>query len=101
MSNQEPKKIEIALPEELARGTYSNLAIVAHSTSEVILDFISVMPNTPKHKVCSRIVMTPENAKRLLLALQKNIAEYENAFGRIDLNKGNTYIPPMFGGAEA
>lgn len=101
MPNQETKKIEIELPEDIARGNYSNLAIVAHSTSEIILDFISVMPNTPKHKVCSRIVMTPENAKRLLLALQKNISDYEKNFGEIDLNKGNTFIPPMFGGAEA
>src|SRR5690554_4569908 len=88
MSNQpnQPKKnqqLNIELPAEVADGTYSNLVMIAHSPEEFILDFIRVMPGVPKARVKSRIVVTPQHAKRLLAALGENIARYEASFGPI------------------
>ena len=76
-------KLEVNLPAELMEGVYSNLAVITHSSAEFILDFIRVMPGTPKAPVKSRIVMAPEHAKRLFLALQNNIQKYEQVFGEI------------------
>lgn len=100
-------QLQIELKEEVAQGTYANLAIITHSTSEFIVDFIRVMPGLPKAGVQSRIVLTPEHAKRLMYALQENVAKYERNFGFIrmpeDMNGGNgspdgkTFIPPMSG----
>lgn len=100
-------QLQIELKEEVAQGTYANLAIITHSTSEFIVDFIRVMPGLPKAGVQSRIVLTPEHAKRLMYALQENVAKYERNFGLIrmpeDMNRGNgssdgkTFIPPMSG----
>ena len=88
MENQENNngQLQIELKEEVAQGTYANLAIITHSSSEFILDFIRVMPGMPKAGVQSRIVLAPEHAKRLLRALEENIGKYERAFGLIRNN---------------
>lgn len=80
-------QLNIDLPEEIAEGTYSNLAIISHSNSEFVVDFIRMMPNVPKAKVKSRIVLTPTHAKRLLLALNDNVKKYEAQFGKIQDTK--------------
>ena len=79
-------KLEFELTPEVAQGQYANLAIIAHSSSEFILDFAAMLPGMSKAKVKSRVVLTPEHAKRLMLSLQENIARYENNFGTITLN---------------
>ena len=76
--------VNIELPEEIAEGTYSNLAIITHSNSEFIVDFVSLMPGVPKGKVKSRIILTPQHAKRLLLALEDNIKRFESFHGKIN-----------------
>lgn len=76
-------QLQIELNEETAQGTYANLAIITHSSSEFILDFIRVMPGMPKAGVQSRIVLAPEHAKRLLRALEDNLGKYERSFGAI------------------
>ena len=87
-------QLNIELNEEVAEGIYSNLAIITHSHSEFVVDFIRVMPNVPKAKVQSRIIMTPQHAKRLMNALRENISKFEQAFGTIkDLEMPP--IPPM------
>ena len=72
-----PNQISIELKEDIAQGIYSNLAIITHSPSEFIVDFVRIMPGIPKAEVKSRIILTPEHAKRLLHALKDNIAKYE------------------------
>ena len=100
-------KLKIELKEDVARGTYSNLAIISHSPSEFIMDFACVMPGLPKAGVQARIVMTPENAKRLMLSLRDNVVKYEQVFGPIRMPEdkfkrsqqkdgdGRTFIPPL------
>ena len=78
-------QLKIELSPEVAEGTYANLAIITHSSAEVVLDFIRVLPGVPKANVKSRIVLAPEHAKRLLFALQDNVAKYEQSFGPINL----------------
>ena len=91
--------IEIA--DDIAEGVYSNLAIIAHSTSEFVIDFARLMPNTPKAKVKSRIILNAEHAKRLLLALQENIPKFEKQNGKIILSEQkNPPIPMNFGGMK-
>lgn len=97
--NQE-NKLNIELSEEIAEGIYSNLAIISHSNSEFVIDFVKVMPGMPKAKVKSRILMTPEHAKRLLLALDDNIQKFEAKAGKIK-DPGPTNIPMNFGGPTA
>lgn len=86
-------QLQIELKEEIAEGTYANLAIIAHSTSEFVFDFVRMMPGVAKAKVKSRIVMTPEHAKRLALALQDNLMKYESQFGEIRLPERGGYVP--------
>jgi hypothetical protein len=93
-------EINIELSEEVAEGTYSNLAIITHSNAEFIIDFIRVMPQMPKAKVKSRVLLTPQHAKRLLLALKDNLAKYETQFGTIKDTEGPS-IPMNFGGPTA
>ncbi|MBQ9137503.1 MAG: DUF3467 domain-containing protein [Alistipes sp.] len=81
-------KIEFEIDPQTAQGHYSNFVIIAHSPSEVILDFASALPGMPKAKVGSRIILTPEHAKRLLLSLQENLHNYESKFGAIKLPQG-------------
>ncbi len=100
MDKQQENQLKIELPAEVAEGIYSNLAIISHSSSEFVLDFIRIMPGTPKANVKSRVILTPEHAKRLLSALQDNIAKYEQQFGKIKTPE-NPMMPPMpmgFGG---
>lgn len=77
--------INLQLEDAVAQGDYSNLVIIAHSASEFILDFAAVMPGVERARVKSRIILTPEHAKRLLLSLQENIQRYESDYGRIAL----------------
>lgn len=86
-------QVNIELSEDIALGVYSNLAVITHSQTEIVTDFIQLMPGMPKGKVRSRIIMTPENAKRFLKALQENIGNYESTFGTIDDSNGQ--LPPM------
>ena len=100
----EEQKLQINLSPEVAEGTYANLAIIAHSSSEFVLDFVCTMPGVKQANVKSRIILTPEHAKRLLFALQDNVGKYEQQFGKIELNgrpaPGSTF-PMSFGGGEA
>mgnify|MGYP000577901262 CR=1 FL=1 len=77
--NQKDGQINIELDEQVADGTYSNLAIINHSVSEFIVDFINIMPGIPKAKVKSRIILTPQHAKRLTKALADNVKRFEKA----------------------
>ena len=86
-------QLQIELKEDIAEGTYANLAIIAHSTSEFVFDSVRMMPGVNKAKVKSRIVMTPEHAKRLALALQDNLMKYEAQFGEIRLPERAGYGP--------
>ncbi len=86
-------QFQIELKEDVAEGVYSNLAIIAHSTSEFVLDFVRMMPGVAKAQVKSRIIMTPEHAKRLTMALQDNIMRYEKQFGEIRLPERGGYMP--------
>ncbi|MGL4410970.1 MAG: DUF3467 domain-containing protein [Bacteroidales bacterium] len=91
-------KIEIEITEDIAEGIYANLAVITHSSSEFVADFIRIMPGTPKSKVKSRIILTPENAKRLLLALEDNISGYERNFGKIKIAEEIAApMPPIIG----
>lgn len=92
-NKENQNKINIELPEEVAEGVYSNLALLTHSPTEFVCDFVQVMPGMPKAKVRSRVIMTPENAKRLLNALQDNIRKYEESIGNI--NSGGSDLPPI------
>ncbi|MCK9617882.1 MAG: DUF3467 domain-containing protein [Lentimicrobiaceae bacterium] len=81
--NKQENQINIELNEETAEGIYSNLAIITHSNTEFIVDFIKMMPGIPKAKVKSRIILTPQHAKRLLRALKDNISKFEQMHGTI------------------
>ena len=80
---KEDGQLSIELSEKTAQGIYSNLAVINHSATEFVVDFVSVMPGMPKGKVRSRIILTPEHAKRLLIALDENIHKFENVYGNI------------------
>ncbi len=96
------QQLNIELSEEIAEGIYSNLAIITHSNSEFVLDFIKVLPGVPKAKVKSRILLTPQHAKRLVKALQDNIRKYEQVHGDIEEGGGGLPDLPMnFGGPTA
>lgn len=105
MAEEKSKKnqINIELKEDVAQGIYSNLAIITHSSAEFVIDFVRVMPGVPKADVKSRIVLTPEHAKRLMLALQDNISKYEDSHGEIKKveGSGGQNIPMNFGGPVA
>ena len=94
---KEENQLNIELSEEIAEGTYSNLAIITHSSAEIVIDFIRVMPGVPKAKVKSRILMTPQHAKRLLRALADNINKFESLHGTITENEGFGGLPMNFG----
>lgn len=87
--------MNIELPEEVAEGIYSNLAIISHSHSEFVLDYIRMMPNLPKAKVKARIILTPQHAKRLLRALADNVKKFEAQFGKIEDVAEPGGFPPM------
>lgn len=101
ITNQEEndQQINIELSEEIAEGVYANLAMIAHSNSEFVIDFIRLMPGVPKAKVKARVILTPEHARRLLNALEDNISKYEDNFG--DIRESSDNLPPFpmnFGG---
>lgn len=95
---QKQGQINIELNEEVAQGEYSNLAVITHSNAEFIVDFISMMPGTPKARVKSRIILTPQHAKRLLKALNENVRKFESQHGEIsDVEPGAAPFPMNFG----
>lgn len=101
MENQETEnQLNIELSEEIAEGIYSNLAIITHSPTEFVIDFIRVMPGVPKAKVKSRIVLTPQHAKRLMKALADNVQRFEQMHGKIKDSEMNA-LPLNFGGPTA
>jgi len=102
-NQQEPNQLSIELSEEVADGEYSNLAIISHSNSEFIMDFVKIMPGVPKARVKSRVVMTPQNTKRLVNALNENIRKFEQINGPIKEanDPGSNGFPINFGGTKA
>ena len=99
MSQETPQdgQMNIEIKEEVADGIYSNLAIVNHSPSEFVVDFVQMMPGMPKGRVRSRIILSPQHMKRLVRALQENIQRYEEAYGTLDEGPPPTMAMP-FGG---
>lgn len=94
-------EFDIELTEQIAQGTYSNLAIISHSTSEFVLDFVRIMPGMSKAQVKSRIILTPEHAKRLALSLQENINRYETMVGKIEMHAPESPNLTGFSGMES
>lgn len=102
MSEEKKKEgLNIELTEQVAEGIYSNIAVINHSHSEFVVDFIQMMPGVPKAKVKSRIILTPQHAKRLMNALRDNIAKFENQHGEIKDVDPFGGIPMNFGGPTA
>jgi hypothetical protein len=98
--NEQPNQLNIEISEEVAEGIYANLAIITHSHAEFVIDFVNVMPGTPKSKVKARIILTPQHAKRFMKALNENVSRFETANGKIqDLE--DVQIPMNFGGPSA
>jgi len=95
--NNQGTQINIELAEEIAEGVYVNLAMIAHSSSEFVIDFIRMMPGVPKARVKSRVILTPEHAKRLMLALKDNLEKYEDTFGEVKFGQ-EVHLPMNFGG---
>jgi hypothetical protein len=93
-------QLNIEISEEVAEGEYANLAIITHSHAEFVIDFVNVMPGTPKSKVKSRIIFTPQHAKRFMKALNENIGRFENANGKIQ-ELEEVQLPLNFGGPTA
>lgn len=97
---QNPNQLNIEITEEVAEGEYANLVIITHSHAEFVVDFVNVMPGTPKSKVKSRIILTPQHAKRFMKALTENVQRFEAANGAIrDLEE--IQVPMNFGGPTA
>ena len=97
---QQPNQLNIEISEEFAEGSYANLAIITHSHAEFVIDFVNVMPGTPKSKVKSRIIFTPQHAKRFMKAMTENISRFESVNGSIqDLEE--IQLPFNFGGPTA
>ncbi|RNC65372.1 DUF3467 domain-containing protein [Proteiniphilum sp. X52] len=94
-------EIQIELSDEIAQGIYSNLAIISHSSSEFVVDFVRIVPGVPKAKVKSRIILTPEHAKRLLMALKDNIDKFEQQNGAIRMQNDPGFLPPIGGIGQA
>ncbi|OFX20438.1 MAG: hypothetical protein A2041_04960 [Bacteroidetes bacterium GWA2_31_9b] len=100
--DKRPKgQINIDLKEDIAQGIYSNLAIITHSSAEFVLDFVRVMPGVPKAEVKSRIILTPEHAKRFMSALKDNISKFESMHGPIKKTDDGPIMPMNFGGPTA
>ena len=96
----QPTQLNIEISEEVSEGNYANLAIITHSHAEFVIDFVNVMPGTPKSKVKSRIILTPQHAKRFMKAITENVGKYEAVNGPIkDLEE--VQIPFNFGGPTA
>ena len=94
MANQKENQLQLDLSPEIARGVYSNFAIISHSHAEFVMDLSASLPGLDKAQVVSRVILAPEHAKRLMLALQDNVMRYEKEYGQISLdNKANTGAP--------
>lgn len=92
-------QLNIELSEEMAEGVYANLAMIAHSQSEFVIDFIRIMPGVPKAKVKARVILTPDHAQRLLAALRDNIGKYEASFGTLrELSDDDFGFPMNYNG---
>ncbi len=100
-SKKTPNQLNIELPEEVSEGIYANLAIISHSHSEFVVDFILLMPNVPKAKVKSRIILTPQHAKRLRKALMDNVNKFEAQNGKIDEPEQPPFPPMNFNTPKA
>jgi Protein of unknown function (DUF3467) len=102
MSNQpeQPSQLNIEISEEISEGVYANLAIITHSHAEFVIDFVNVMPGTPKSKVKSRIILTPFHAKRFMKAIIENVKKFEAANGTIQ-DMEQVELPFTFGGPAA
>ena len=99
-NKQQPAQLNIEISEEVAEGNYSNLAIITHSHAEFVIDFVNVMPGTPKSKVKSRVILTPQHAKRFMKALTEYVNRFEQLNGKIqDLE--DVQLPLNFGGPTA
>ena len=99
--NNNQQQLNIELNEEIAQGVYSNLAVITHSPAEFVVDFIRVMPGVPKARVQSRIILTPQHAKRLMKAMVENINKFEAQHGKIQEMQGHEPQFPMgFGGPQ-
>ena len=94
-------QINIELTDDMAQGIYSNLAMITHSNAEFVVDFIQVMPGVPKAKVKSRVLLTPQHAKRFLKALNDNVKKFESLHGNIKELEEAKGIPINFGGPTA
>ena len=97
MDNSKSKEIQIELSENVAQGTYANLAVISHSMSEFILDFIRVVPGMPKAQVKSQVILTPDNAQRLLFALQDNLKKFEEQQKSGRTANFEDFVPPVGG----
>ena len=98
MEEKQEVKLEIQINDDVAAGQYINMAVVNHNDSEFVVDCIFVQPQAPKAQVKSRLIVSPRNAKRLLLALQNNVMGYEEKFGKIDLSEASSKsekVPPL------
>ncbi len=100
-SKKAQNQLNIELPEEVAEGIYANLAIISHSHSEFVVDFIRLMPNVPKAKVKARIILTPQHAKRLMRALQDNVNKFEGQHGKISEPEQPPFPPMNFNTPKA
>jgi len=97
---QQPNQLNIEISEEVSEGSYANLAIITHSHAEFVIDFVNVMPGTPKSKVKSRIILTPTHAKRFMKAMIENVKKFETVNGTIqDIEQ--VELPLNFGGPTA
>lgn len=97
---EQPNQLNIEISEEVSEGQYANLAIITHSHAEFVIDFVNVMPGTPKSKVKSRIILTPFHAKRFMKAMIENVNKFEAANGNIQ-DMDQVEIPFTFGGPVA
>ena len=97
MSTENENQLQIELSPEMAEGIYSNLAVINHSPSEFVLDFIQLMPGLPKARVKARVILTPQHAKRLIRALEENVQRFESAHGPISETE-QPQVPIQFGG---
>ena len=102
MPEHKKKQINIEFDENVAEGIFSNLAMITHSSSEFVVDFIKLLPGVPKAKVKARIILTPQHAKMLYRALKDNIQKFESMYGNIDVPEGGDILPPFnMGGPTA
>jgi hypothetical protein len=100
IQKEQPNQLNIEISEEISEGIYANLVIITHSHAEFIVDFVNVMPGTPKSKVKSRIILTPTHAKRFMKAMIDNVKKFESSNGVIQDIEA-VELPFNFGGPTA